>query len=165
MTSGSWRNLPTTANRHTETDRFPGLPGLFLRSHPGAGNRQHQHRFPAFAPAVRWNRSMDSIRAIPWVFGWSLSRHTLPAWYGIRHRARILPAGASENRSRADSPDVQALALLPDPDAKHPDGAHQGRHVDRPTVHADEPAPGRCRADLQANQERVPVDPASSCCR
>ena len=29
------------------------------------------------------DRSMSSIRAIPWVFGWSLSRHTLPAWYGI----------------------------------------------------------------------------------
>ena len=29
------------------------------------------------------DRSMESIRAIPWVFGWSLSRHTLPAWYGI----------------------------------------------------------------------------------
>ncbi len=29
------------------------------------------------------DRSKASIRAIPWVFGWSLSRHTLPAWYGI----------------------------------------------------------------------------------
>ena len=29
------------------------------------------------------DRSKTSIRAIPWVFGWSLSRHTLPAWYGI----------------------------------------------------------------------------------
>ena len=29
------------------------------------------------------DRSIKSIRAIPWVFGWSLSRHTLPAWYGL----------------------------------------------------------------------------------
>lgn len=29
------------------------------------------------------DRSLDSIRAIPWVFGWAQSRHTLPAWYGI----------------------------------------------------------------------------------
>ncbi len=29
------------------------------------------------------NRSKSSVRAIPWVFGWALARHTLPAWYGI----------------------------------------------------------------------------------
>ncbi len=31
----------------------------------------------------RADRSLASIRAIPWVFGWAQSRHTLPAWYGI----------------------------------------------------------------------------------
>ena len=29
------------------------------------------------------DRSRYSIRAIPWVFGWSLARYTLPAWYGL----------------------------------------------------------------------------------
>jgi phosphoenolpyruvate carboxylase len=45
-------------------------------------------------------RDKGSIRAIPWVFGWAQSRHTLPAWYGI---------GTALSTFRAAHPDNSAL--------------------------------------------------------
>jgi phosphoenolpyruvate carboxylase len=38
------------------------------------------------------DRSKNSIRAIPWVFGWAQSRHTLPAWYGIGYALETMRA-------------------------------------------------------------------------
>ena len=64
------------------TDKTSGLIDYFYEATPveelgqlNIGSRP-SHRNTS-------DRSKKSIRAIPWVFGWSLSRHTLPAWYGL----------------------------------------------------------------------------------
>ncbi|AGA34448.1 Phosphoenolpyruvate carboxylase [Thioalkalivibrio nitratireducens DSM 14787] len=63
-------------------DRTPGVLDYFYESTPvqeigflNIGSRPSHRR--------KSDRSKTSIRAIPWVFGWAQSRHTLPAWYGI----------------------------------------------------------------------------------
>ena len=64
------------------TDRTEGFLDYFYEATPvteigllNIGSRPSHRK--------QGNRSKSSIRAIPWVFGWAQSRHTLPAWYGI----------------------------------------------------------------------------------
>jgi len=45
------------------------------------------------------DRSKSSLRAIPWVFGWAQSRHTVPAWYGIGSALEQWVAGDNEKLS------------------------------------------------------------------
>jgi phosphoenolpyruvate carboxylase len=63
-------------------DETPGLLDYFYASTPVAeigllnlGSRPSHRK--------QEDRSKTSIRAIPWVFGWAQSRHTLPGWYGL----------------------------------------------------------------------------------
>jgi phosphoenolpyruvate carboxylase len=34
-------------------------------------------------PRRHGGQSLDDLRAIPWVFGWSQNRHLIPGWYGV----------------------------------------------------------------------------------
>ena len=79
------------------TESTPGFMDYFYESTPvteigllNIGSRP-SHRKKA-------DRSMSSIRAIPWVFGWAQSRHTLPAWYGI---GAALEARCADEKQRA----------------------------------------------------------------
>jgi phosphoenolpyruvate carboxylase len=64
------------------TDETEGLIDYFYEATPvseigmmNIGSRPSHRK--------KQDRSKSSLRAIPWVFGWAQSRHTLPAWYGI----------------------------------------------------------------------------------
>ncbi len=63
------RETPELLDYFYEATPIVGISQLNIGSRPS--HRQHEEQ------------TLDSIRAIGWVFGWSQSRHTLPAWYGL----------------------------------------------------------------------------------
>ena len=66
------------------TDRTEGFFEFFYEATPvseiglmNIGSRPSHRR--------KGDLSKTSVRAIPWVFGWSMSRTMMPAWYGVGH--------------------------------------------------------------------------------
>jgi len=78
------------------TEREPGFIDYFYSATPVAeigalniGSRPSHRK--------HGNRSKYSIRAIPWVFAWAQSRHSLPAWLGVGSALQKFMDEAPEN--------------------------------------------------------------------
>ncbi|MBL8260652.1 MAG: phosphoenolpyruvate carboxylase [Candidatus Competibacteraceae bacterium] len=85
------------------TERTPGFIDYFYQATP-VGEIGHLNLGSRPSHRAQGDRSKYSVRAIPWMFGWGLSRHTLPGWYGI---------GAALAAWRGDDPQrLQALQAL-----------------------------------------------------
>jgi len=62
-----------------------GTPGFLEYFHQATPVDELQHLQIGSRPAKRkqGSKSLDDLRAIPWVFGWTQSRHLLPGWLGV----------------------------------------------------------------------------------
>jgi phosphoenolpyruvate carboxylase len=62
-------------------------------------------------------RSLESLRAIPWVFSWTQSRHMIPAWYGLGSAVEAVSRGrwggdGTEGGESGPEGDVDPLETL-----------------------------------------------------
>jgi phosphoenolpyruvate carboxylase len=64
--------------------RLADHPGLVAYYHAASPLAELAWLKLGSRPARRFGaKTLDDLRAIPWVFGWSQNRHLIPGWYGV----------------------------------------------------------------------------------
>jgi phosphoenolpyruvate carboxylase len=79
----------------------PGFAGFFARLTPidEIARLQLGSRPPKRSAGRADDRSIDDLRAIPWVFAWSQARVELPAWFGLGTAIEAFERAASRDGS------------------------------------------------------------------
>ena len=83
-------------------------------------------------PASRkQTRSIEDLRAIPWVFSWAQCRLMLPGWYGFGTAMKAWIAEHPDDGMAVLQAMYRRMAVLPDAAVEHGHGAGEEQHRDR----------------------------------
>ncbi len=108
----AFERLAVLARRHYRALVYedPGFVTYFQAATPIAeiGRLNLGSRPASRKPGLR----VEDLRAIPWVFSWMQSRHTLPGWYGLGFALERFAAERLAPEERAGGDDADPLALL-----------------------------------------------------
>ena len=116
----------------------------------------------ASRPARRANPAagIEHLRAIPWVFGWMQSRHTLPGWFGLGLAVRRLRRHGPRGPAGAAPADECRMAVLPHHPVQPGHGSGEGRSRGCPPLRRPRARPGAGREHLRRDRGGVGQDGA-----